>query len=110
MPYGATEELSGAVGASWEWSYIAEDNDGVPVDFTGCTGTAEFKAQMGGSVSLSATVAFSPGVIKCTATPSQTATLAPGTYFHEVEVTNSAGRKVRIVGGGDARTLVKGDV
>ena len=111
MPYMATEELSGAQGSSWEWSYELTDTAGTLVDFTGCTGVCEIRATIGGAVTLAPTVSFpSAGIVKVTATPTQTAAVAKGRYYHEVELTNAASRKVKVVGGGDSHITVKPEV
>ena len=111
MPHLATEEISGAAGASWEWSYVLTDAADAPVDLTSVTGEFKMAKTLGGTSAVSATVTCSAdGVVKVTATPSATSTVAPGTYFHEVVLTNAAGRKVYVVGGGESRFIVKGDV
>jgi hypothetical protein len=112
MPYLATEQLSGAQGSSWEWSYECTDDLDAPVPWTNCTGTAVLKSTLTGAVALTLTVTFpADGVVTVTATSALTAPLAPGAYLHEVEVTNSALTKtIKIVGGGDARFTVKPQV
>ncbi|HET6909048.1 MAG TPA: hypothetical protein VFH54_06900 [Mycobacteriales bacterium] len=111
MPFLATEELSGTAGASWEWSYELTDNDGALVDFTGCTGTCTLATAAGATPVLTPTVTFpSPGVVKVTATPTQTAAVTPGRYLHEVELVNAASRKIKVVGAGGGRFVVKQEV
>lgn len=111
MPYMAVEHIMGARGSSWEWSYELRDTAGALVDWTGVTGVCELRSAIGGGVVLAPTVALpSAGIIKITATPTQTGGVTAGTYLHEVELTNAAGRKVKVVGSGDSRFIVKAEV
>ena len=105
QPFLATETCEAVQGASWEWDYdIAIDGDD-PVDFTGCTGVCQIRSSS--ALIVAPTVSFpSPGVIRCSVTPSASDALAPGLYLHEVRVTNGAGRKVVIVGGGKSRFVI----
>lgn len=108
MPYAMTETLAATAGSSWEWTYELKDGTGVLVAVTGLTGVCNLRATQGGTIGVSPTVTFpSAGVVQCAVTPSASAAVAPGVYFHEVEVTNAAARKIMIVGGGDSRFTVK---
>lgn len=111
MPYLATEHITAAKGSSWEWSYKLTDATGTAVDFTGCTGVCELRPTIGGAVALAPTVTFAAGgYVKITATPTQTAALVAGRYLLELELANAAGRKVKVVGAGDAFVTVKPEV
>ena len=107
LPFLASETIEVVQGASWEWDYdIAIDGDD-PVDFTGCTGTCQVRSQGTDALVVAPTVSFpADGVVRCTVTPSVSDALTPGGYLHEVRVTNGAGRKVVIVGGGKSRFVI----
>ena len=104
LPFLASETIEAVQGKSWEWDYdIAIDGD--PVDFTGCTGVCEVRSSS--ALIVAPTVSFpSPGVVRCSVAPSASDALAPGLYLHEVRVTNGAGRKVVVVGGGKSRFVI----
>ena len=106
LPFLASETIEAVQGKSWQWDYdIAIDGD--PVDFTDCTGVCQIRSQGTGALIVAPTVSFpADGVVRCSVTPSASASLAPGGYLHEVEVTNGAGRKVAIVGGGKSRFVI----
>ena len=106
QPFLATETCEEVQGASWEWDYdIAIDGD--PVDFTGCTGVCQIRSQGTGALIVAPTVSFpADGVVRCIVTPSESASLAPGGYLHEVEVTKGPDQKVPIVGGGKSRFVI----
>ena len=115
MPYLATEDMSAVAGMSWEWWYDGlNDNDGVPVDWAGVTGTCEIWRD--DTLLVSPTVAFpNPGSIKVTVSPSQTGPLAPAgggdvAARHEVELVNGAGRRVTVVGAGGTRFVIQAQV
>ncbi len=113
MPYGAREQISGAAGSDWEWSYTIQDNAGNNVDMTtGYTGLCQLRRKVGDTVALTPTVTFpAAGQVKVTATKTQTAALAAGFYLHEVEVTRTSdGKTVKLVGAGDAQFTVKAEV
>lgn len=113
MPYLATEDIQGSAGSTWEWSYDLQDNGSVAVDLTtGFTGVCEIRTKPGAPVLIAPTVSFpAAGKVKVTATAAQTASLKPGIYRHEVEVTRTSdGKKVKLVGAGAAKFEVLGEV
>lgn len=113
MPYLAVEFISGAAGSTWQWDYAVEDDDENPVDLTtGYTGVCELRATLGGAVAIAPTVSFpSVGTIRVSADAATTAAVAAGRYYHEVEVTRTSDSAViKVVGGGDGRFVVKGEV
>ena len=106
LPFLASETIEAVQGKSWQWDYdIAIDGD--PVDFTGCTGVCQIRSQGTGALIVAPTVSFpADGVVRCIVTPSESASLAPGGYLHEVEVTKGPDQKVPIVGGGKSRFVI----
>lgn len=110
MPYLATEELVGTAGTSWQWDYPLVDNLGNPVDLTtGFAGTAVICAAGSTTSVVTVSLTFATGgVVRCTVTPSASAAVPPGAYFHEVTITRTSdSRKIIVVGAGDSKFIVK---
>lgn len=103
LPYLATEVIQAVQGTTWEWYYNVTDNDGAQVNMTtGYTGTLSVRPQGGGTEVVAAAVTFpSTGVVRCFAAPATTASVAPGTYVHELTITRTSdSAKVVAVGAG----------
>lgn len=111
MPYMATMDVQGTVGASWEWGVEVTDDDNAFVDFTGCTGSATIRERVGGDVIINpVVVCTADGEVTCTVSDSNSATLTPGAYTWELQVVDGDGRTVKLVGGGDSRFTIKPEV
>lgn len=114
MPYMARELLTATAGASWDVPYEVRDSTNTLVTWP--TGSSVMAAMYPTKSGSAATLTFTatlpgPGLVRFTATPAQTEPLTPGVYYHEVEVTEGGtGRKVKLVGSGDSRILVKAEV
>lgn len=87
-------------GASFSSSITVTDDEGVPVDLTGYTGTAQMRKHYTSSNSVSFAVAVSnAGIIALSLTANQTANIAAGRYVYDVEVTDTNNLVYRIVEG-----------
>lgn len=112
LPYLARERIEATSGTTWSWGYLIADNDGALVDMTsGYTGTLSIRTASDGSGSevIAPTVTFpSAGQVKCTAAPTATGALTPGSYFHELTITRTSdSAKVVVVGAGDSKFRIK---
>jgi hypothetical protein len=88
------------------------DDDDALVDLTtGFTGTASIRSTGGGEV-LAPPVTFpTAGLVRFVATPVQSATVAEGSYQHEVTIVRTSdSAEIIIVGGGGGRFIVRGKV
>jgi hypothetical protein len=111
MPCLVFEEISGSIGSSWEWGYYATDANGNPIDWAGVTGVCQLRRSIGGAVVIAPTVSFpGPGYIKVTAPPSETAAVTKGVCLLEVELTNAAGRVVKVSGAGKSHFTIEAEV
>jgi hypothetical protein len=79
---------------------IIDDND-MPIDLTGYTGSAQLRKHYSSSNSTSFAVSVdaSSGILALSLTAAQTGALAAGRYVYDVELTNASNVVSRIVEG-----------
>lgn len=79
---------------------VTDDND-VPINLNGYTGTAQLRKHYSSSNSTVFTVSLAPldGIIILSLTSTQTAALKAGRYVYDVELTNTSNVVSRIVEG-----------
>lgn len=86
-------------GASWEIRQYV-DVDAVPVNWTGCTASCQVANRSGGVVFTFTSLTLSAdGWLTMTATPTQTAAVAPGDYIYDVDIVNGASRRLAFMAG-----------
>lgn len=110
MPYMGTEEILATCGTSWLWEYELSDNTGALVNLTtGYTATAKICPPDSTTSVVSVTVTFpTSGVVRCSVTAANSASVDPGVYYHEVTVTRTSdSSKIILVGAGDATFRAK---
>ena len=79
---------------------IADDND-MPIDLTGYTGSAQIRKHYSSSNStpFSVSIDSADGVVTLSLTSTQTGSLTAGRYVYDVELTNTSNVVSRIVEG-----------
>lgn len=79
---------------------IADDND-MPIDLTGYTGSAQIRKHYSSSNStpFSVSIDSADGVVTLSLTSTQTRSLTAGRYVYDVELTNTSNVVSRIVEG-----------
>jgi hypothetical protein len=86
-------------GASWEIRQYL-DVDTVPVDWTGCTASCQVRDRAGALIfAFTSLTLTNVGWLTMTATPTQTAALAPGDYLYDVDIVNALGRRLPLMAG-----------
>lgn len=79
------------------------DDNNAPWDLTGYTGAAKIRKSYYSTNSVNFTVSFSPartsGTVILELTSAQTSSLENGRYLYDVVLTNSSGKKTRVIEG-----------
>lgn len=88
-------------GTTYSTTVDVADEDDLPIDLTGYTGTAQIRKHYSSSNSTPFTVHVDgpDGTVRLSLTSAQTRALAAGRYVYDVELTNSSNVISRIVEG-----------
>lgn len=87
-------------GTTYSTTFDIKDDAGVPIDFTGYTGSAQIRKHYTSSNAVSFTVsANSSGVITLSLTSNATSNLTAGRYVYDVEMVAPGNTTSRIVEG-----------
>jgi len=89
-------------GSDFNTEITLEDDDGMPMDLTGCSIYSQFRKSFGATTAYSFTTSISDataGVFKLSLPGTYSSTIKPGRYLYDVEIITNASVKIRVVEG-----------